>query len=59
MTNLYELSLYSFQFIFWTATQHVRMQSLGRLAPQAWYIAYNFIKACASYNCRIAIGVNA
>ena len=59
MTNLYELGLYSFQFIFWTATQHVSMQSLGRFAPQAWYVAYTCINACALYNCHIPIRVKA
>ena len=44
MTDLYELGLYSFQFIFWTATQHVSRQSLGRFAPQAWYVACICIK---------------
>ncbi len=55
MTNLYELGLYSFQLIFWTATQHVSMQSLGSFALQAWYVAYNFSTACALYNCQIPI----
>ena len=59
MTNLYELSLYSFQFIFWTATQHASMQSLGRFAPQAWYVACVFYQARALNKCHIPIRVKA
>lgn len=59
MTNLYELGLYSFQFIFWTASQHVSMQALNRFAPQAWYVACICIQAYTLHTGRTAINVNA